>query len=161
MKDFLTQLTSYNLLNHLFPGAIFCILGDKFTGLPLVQENLVSAFFFYYFVGLVLSRIGSLVVEPIVKSRTVTQNSNYPKFVAAVTKDPKIDLLVEINTLYRTLIAFPFVLALLKIYTTWSSIEPWVQTLGPYLLGLLLSVIFFFSYKKQSKYISDRVDANS
>ena len=65
MNDLLKQLSSYNLFNYLFPGTVFCVALNKLGGFDLIVEDLFAAFFFYYFVGLTISRVSSLIVEPL------------------------------------------------------------------------------------------------
>jgi hypothetical protein len=80
---------------------------DNFTHFSLVQENLVLGVFVYYFVGLVISRMGSLVVEPVLTKISFLVFVDYAEYVKASRADPKIDVLGEVNNMYRTLVAMP------------------------------------------------------
>lgn len=64
MKDLLDKISSYNLFNYLFPGILFAVISKEFTSYSLLQDNLIVGAFIYYFIGLVVSRFGSLVIEP-------------------------------------------------------------------------------------------------
>lgn len=68
MKEILDKLTSYNLFNYLLPGVVFAVLASKVTRFTLIQQDLVAGAFLYYFIGLVISRFGSLILEPILKN---------------------------------------------------------------------------------------------
>src|SRR3989344_7226229 len=83
MKDILDKITSYNLFNYLLPGVLFVAILDRFTLYSLVQENLVIGAFVYYFVGLVISRFGSLVVEPILRWTSFLKFVSYSDFISA------------------------------------------------------------------------------
>jgi hypothetical protein len=70
MKDLLDKLSSYNLFNYLLPGVLFACLSEPIVGYNLIQTDIVVGVFFYYFLGMTISRIGSLAVEPIAKLRS-------------------------------------------------------------------------------------------
>ena len=103
MKDILSKLSSYNLFNYLFPGIVFVIAAGKLTHYSLIQQDIVIGVFLYYFIGLVVSRFGSLVIEPILRKTSFLRFANYGDFVAASKKDEKLELLSEVNNTYRTL----------------------------------------------------------
>ena len=64
MKDLLEKLSSYNIFNYLFPGVLFAAMGSHLTSYSLLIDDTVIGVFVYYFYGLVVSRVGSLVLEP-------------------------------------------------------------------------------------------------
>src|SRR3989344_7954495 len=102
MKDILDKITSYNLFNYLLPGVLFVAILDKFTSYSLTQENLLIGAFVYYFIGLVISRFGSLIVEPFLKSVSFLKFADYVDFVSASKIDSKIEDFSEVNNMYRT-----------------------------------------------------------
>ena len=65
MESVLEKLSSYNIFNNLLPGVMFVIFAKQFTNINLVQEDVFIAAFLYYFIGLIISRVGSLVLEPL------------------------------------------------------------------------------------------------
>lgn len=67
MNDIINKISNYNLFNYLFPGILYTASVNHFTRLQLPTDNLLEAFFVCYFIGLVISRIGSLIVEPLLK----------------------------------------------------------------------------------------------
>ena len=62
MDGLLDKISSYNIFNYLLPGSLFAVIADAVTDYRLIQEDIVVGLFLYYFIGLVVSRIGSLVV---------------------------------------------------------------------------------------------------
>ena len=68
MSEILDKLSSYNIFNYLLPGTLFAVAGDAFTSYSFVQKDVLVAVFAYYFMGLVISRIGSLMIEPFLAS---------------------------------------------------------------------------------------------
>lgn len=160
MKELLNKLSSYNLFNYLLPGIIFVIIASKITRYSLVQEDLLTGAFLYYFIGLVISRFGSLAVEPFLKSISFINFADYKDFVIASKKDDKLELLSEVNNTYRTLCSLLILLFLLKIYETIELAFPFLQKCSVIILLILLITMFLFSYRKQTKYIAKRINAN-
>lgn len=158
MSDFLDKLTSYNLFNYLVPGVVFCALADRFTGYELVYDDIVVGIFFYYFVGMVISRIGSVVVEPIVK--WFVEFAPYQEFVEASRADVKLEVLSETNNTYRTITALFLVLSLFVSAASALPSYPRLEATTPAILAVALLALFFVAYAKQSKYVVKRIKAN-
>lgn len=158
MKEVIEKISNYNFFNYLLPGIIFTNIADKFTTYIFLENNLVIAVFTYYFIGLVISRFGSLVIEPILIRSMFVKYTSYKKFIAASKQDEKIELLTESNNMYRTFCSMLFLLLLLKIVEIIELNYPNLMILNPYLLLLSLLTLFLYSYKKQSQYISERVN---
>jgi len=157
MKDLLDKITSYNLYNYLFPGVIFVVLAQTLTSFSLIQENLIIGAFVYYFIGLVISRIGSLIVEPILKKTNFVKFIACDKFNEAYKKDQKLEILSEANNSYRTISSMLILLLILKLYDFLAFVIRIQQDTSEIFLVLILLIVFLFSYKKQTKYIVDRV----
>lgn len=160
MKEILSKLSSYNLFNYLLPGIIFVIILDEVTHYSLIQQNIVIGMFLYYFIGLIVSRFGSLFIEPILKYFRFLQFADYKEFVKASKKDDKLELLLEVNNTYRTLCSLFILLLLLKLYEKLEALAPFLREMNSIILTILLLIIFLFSYRKQTKYISCRIKAN-
>ena len=160
MKQLLDKLSSYNLFNYLLPGIIFVVIASKVTHYDFIQGDIVIGLFLYYFIGLVISRFGSLVIEPILKRFSFIQFADYKDFIAASKKDEKIDLFSEVNNTYRTLSALFILLLLLKVYEEIECKYHVLKERGVIILIVLLLVTFLFSYKKQTIYVTKRIKAN-
>src|ERR1700676_3643489 len=103
MNELLNKISSYNVFNYLLLGIVFSLLAGEIIHFPIAQKDILTAAFFYYFVGLVISRFGSLIIEPLLKAFCFVRFANYKDFVAASQKDPKLEILSEVNNTYRTL----------------------------------------------------------
>lgn len=160
MKDIIDKLSSYNLFNYLFPGVVFVVLANAITHYSFVQQDILLGIFLYYFIGLVISRFGSLVIEPLLKRFSFLKFANYRDFVAASKKDEKVELFSEINNTYRTLCACFSLLILLKLFESLENLFLFAKEWVVFFLALLLLILFIFSYKKQTEYIAKRVKAN-
>jgi len=157
MKELLDKLSSYNLFNYLFPGILFVTIAKETTSLDLLQENIITGVFLYYFIGLVISRVGSLLIEPLLKNLSFVKFSDYSDYIKASKKDEKIDLLSEVNNMYRTLISMFVLLLCIPVFEPIQSNYPEAT---PFIITVTLLALFLWSYKKQTNYITKRIDAN-
>ena len=157
MKDFLDKLTSYNIFNYLLPGVLFSILATKFANLNLVFDNLIIGVFAYYFTGLIISRFGSIVIEPFLKVIGFVKFADYKDFIEASKNDSKIEVLSESNNMYRTLISMFTLLFLTigfqKLADNWFFLK---NNQDAIFLSILL-LLFLLSYRKQTNYITKRI----
>lgn len=160
MKDLLDKLSSYNIFNYLLPGIVFVALAEKLTSLSLIQKDVVVGVFLYYFIGLVISRIGSLIIEPVLKKVKFITFTSYSDFVSASKKDDKLDLLSEVNNMYRTFCSLFLLLIVLKCYDFILKNYPVISEWGSSIIVIGLLVLFLFVYRKQTKYIAKRVNAD-
>jgi hypothetical protein len=157
MKELLDKLSSYNIFNYLLPGIIFVILSKAFTSYSFVQQDVILGVFLYYFIGLVISRIGSLLIEPLLKHLKFLQFADYSDFISASQEDKKLELLSEANNMYRTFCALFSLILLLKGYDKISTSFPIVGQWGGTMMIVGLFAMFIFSYRKQTKYITQRI----
>lgn len=158
MKDLIDKLSTYNIFNYLFPGVLFAIFLDNFTSYQLIQKDPIIGVFLYYFLGSLISRIGSFVIEPLLRRFNFLKFSTYGDYIAASKLDPKIELLSEVNNMYRTLCALMFVVCLVLIYERLALKCSLMSDLLPWAVILIIFLIYIFSYRKQTIYISDRVN---
>jgi Mn2+/Fe2+ NRAMP family transporter len=163
MKEIIDKISSYNLFNYLFPGIICVLFLKELTGYNLIQENSFIGSFLYYFVGLVVSRFGSLVIGTILKSKKLKfiKFSNYPDYVFASDKDNKIELFSEINNMYRTIIAMLVLLLIGKAYQSLNNYLQFSTNVSYIFLIILLLILFIFSYKKQSGFVVKRIETRN
>lgn len=157
MKELLDKLSSYNVFNYLLPGIVFVVIADVTTSVNLVQKDIVLGVFLYYFIGLTISRLGSLIIEPALKQCKFVIFASYNDFVSASDKDKLIEVMSEANNMYRTFIAVFAALLALKLFdylfSSFLGLGQWTNELA--LTALL--VLFGFSYRKQTQYICRRV----
>jgi len=158
MKEILDKISSYNFFNYLLPGIIFVVILDIFTPYSFIQEDIIIGLFIYYFIGLIISRLGSLVIEPILKHFSFLKFTDYNDFVLASKRDKKIGLFVQENNVYRTFVSMFFLVLFLKFYEfieiKFLISEEW----SLFILIILLLTIFIYSYRKQTNYIAKRIN---
>ena len=152
MSELLQKLSTYNIFNYLFPGVVFVILLNRYTKINLAVDDVILGMFLYYFFGLVLSRIGSILIEPALRCTKIVEFSDYARFVRASKLDDKIELLSEVNNMHRPIIAMLVVLLAISIC---NGSVTCLLTIG--LLGIV--TLFVLSYRKQTSFITKRIDA--
>jgi hypothetical protein len=161
MKEIIDKISSYNLFNYLFPGVIFIVLLREITNYDLIQENNFIGAFLYYFVGLIVSRFGSLIIGKILQKFKFLQFAEYSEYVLATDKDNKIELFSEVNNMYRTIISLLILLLLSKGYESINKYFEFSKEKSMIFLIFFLIGIFIFSYKKQTGFIVKRVETRN
>lgn len=161
MKEILDKLTSYHLFNYLLPGVIFAVTAQRMTRFSFKQQDIVIEAFVYYFVGLVISRVGSLAIEPILKALRFIRFAAYKDFVAASSADARLEVLSEQNNSYRTLCSTFLLLLVLKLYEKLSDSFPAIIPHQATLFIAALLLMFLVAYRKQSHYITERIAAQA
>jgi uncharacterized membrane protein len=106
---------------------------------------------------MIISRIGSIFIEPILRKSKIVKFSDYEKFISASKRDEKIELFSEINNMYRTFISMFVILLLIVIYEYISEFIPLNDAFKTILGLLVLTFLFLFSYRKQTEYINKRI----
>src|SRR5690606_9609974 len=143
------KLSTYNIFNYLLPGIVFVALLRQYTSFDLIVDEIFIGAFLYYFIGMVISRIGSILIEPILRKSGIVKFSDYPKFVLASKNDDKIELFSEVNNMYRTFISMLLILIFIVVYENITFLVNLNETLK-LILGLIsLALLFLLSYRKQ------------
>lgn len=157
MDTFFDKISSYNIINYMLPGTIFAVISKNWLNYNfIINENILLVLIIIYFIGLAISRIGSIIIEPLLKKIKFIEFAQYEEFVKQDRKDHKISLLNETNNTFRTLIATIILLLFLKLYQYLSIIFCFSQY-NCIILIICLLILFLFSYRKQSLYIKRRV----
>jgi len=158
MNELLNKLSSYNVFNYLFPGAVFAYIIDSVTPHKLVQNDIVVTLFFYYFIGLIISRIGSIIIEPVITGEWFAPHAKYEDYLSALDMDESIATLSEQNNMYRTIISLMFTIIGVLIYDWLVNAYLWIDYLSTYIILGILIILFLLAYKKQTAYIVKRVN---
>ncbi len=157
MKEIIEKLSTYNIFNYLFPGFVFIYLLNITTTYKISFDNIVYELFFAYFIGVVISRIGSNLIESILKIIKFVRFVDYPIYIKTSKTDSKIEILSEVNNMYRTLCSAFFILLVINIIELFPAIRILDNYLDLIIIFLIL-ILFLFSYRKQTKMIKDRAD---
>jgi sterol desaturase/sphingolipid hydroxylase (fatty acid hydroxylase superfamily) len=122
-----------------------------------VQSDIILGLFLYYFIGLVISRVGSLFIEWFLKKIKFVKYCEHKDFAKAEKQDKKVKLLQETNNMYRTLISMGLLLLLLKLYEFLSAKFQFCDTVTQITLLVFILVLFLLSFRKQTKYVVKQV----
>ena len=166
IENLLLKVSSYDILNNFIPGIIYCILVENMTTWSILTRSIWENMILFYLTGLVISRIGSIIIEPILKSIKIKKKNKivkfiqfapYSEFVEAEKMEPKIEKLSMINNSYRTFIA-TFICVGITISANFFRPDLW-NCATTWLIGCFgLAVLFVFSYKKQTDYVRRSVE---
>ena len=166
LKTLFEKASNYDFLNHIIPGSIFCCGYQAMTGHAICGGSWVTSLVSVYFVGILISRVGSLIVEPICKFKfwkvgSIVKYAQYADFIKAEKEDKKMSLLVARNNMYRTFVAMSGMLLFYKLAAVASHSIPclgWMQRCKAELLLLAIFILFLISFRKQTTYIRQRVE---
>ncbi|MEE1952307.1 hypothetical protein ACTG2T_20735 [Aeromonas sp. 75A] len=158
MSELIGKLSTYNIFNFLLPGIVFSVLSNYFVGISLVQNDILVGAFFYYFIGLIISRIGSVIVEPLLLFCRVVKFEKYERYIKASKLDTTLPMHSETNNMFRTFVSLFMCLGFLKIYKS-SVLSEFISTENiSYCLLIGGGVLFVFAYRKQTQYITKKIN---
>ena len=153
LNDIIDKISSYNILNYVIPGAIFWYLCPICCDITLPVDNIVGELIGFYFIGMVIYSIGSLLIEPVFRIIHAIHFTEYNQYVIASKDDSKLASLSESNNTFRTMIALCLSLIIIKLYCgIFSGFQPWLCLIG-------LFMLFSMAYVKRTIYINERVSA--
>ena len=160
LKTLFEKASNYDFLNHIIPGSIFCYVYQAMTGHAVCGGSWVASLVLVYFSGILISRVGSLIVEPICKFKfwkfgSIVKYAPYDDYIKAEKEDMKISLLVARNNMYRTFVAMSGILLLYKLTAVASHNIPclgWMQLCKIELLLFAIFMLFLISFRKQTSY---------
>lgn len=152
------KVSAYQIFNYLLPGAVFVAAFGNVSGHALYSGTVVVDLVVVYFAGMTLSRVGSLVIEPICKWTRIVTYANYGDYLEAVKRDATIPSLLQENNTYRTLTATFLALLLVKIALYFQSRLTNTNLHLNWLWLIALTLLFLLSYRKQTAYIRKRVN---
>ena len=165
----LDKVSSYQLFNYLFPGIIFIEGIEYTTRIVYPNDNIVIRFFIYYIAGMILSRIGSVFIEPIFKKLCLVVYASYGNFLTAlngtedgtIKPDPKLDVLVAENNTYRTLVATFLLMLVVYVLAQFQWFYDFNNRGWSMIIYLVLLIgLFILSFRKQTVFVRNRTHSN-
>ena len=153
MDDFFSKLESYDIFNSFLPGIVIVTYAKYAIPLHL-DLNSIEEIALALFLGVVINRLGSLIIEPIYIKLHLIKKVGYTFFVKAEKQDPKIKILLALCNMYRSLVA----MVITTILYDGIRLAQGNNCIVNLAIELLLLIIFTFSYKKQWGYIVKRIE---
>lgn len=158
MENIINKITTYNLFNNLLPGVLFVIFAKEIYQYDISQENNFLGFFLYYFIGLIISRIGSLIIEPLLQFVRLLKPEDYSKFITASQNDKKIEKLSEVNNTYRSIVSLLTISICIILFNDLKLIINCTDTSYLIVIAIIpVWILFILSYRKQTNYITNRI----
>lgn len=158
MGNVIEKLGSYQIMTNLLPGAFFGIAAKSLFGMPLPAANIAEEILIFYFAGLIINRIGSLVIRPILKKVKIIQEAPYADYMKAAKADMKLDVLSETNNYFRSVLTCFLLLPVVGIMRVLVMDVGWIGKNWKGCAVIFLAVLFLFSYKKQTDIVRKRVE---
>lgn len=176
MDSLLKVLSTYELFVNLFPGVIFIGLAPESFQRMIEKDNAIIFLCISYFIGVIINRISSLVLEWLLVSKIkVVKYAPYRDYLNAEAiersrNEHKLDELTRINNLYRALASLCICLIMVHGYydTPWSYLFISNSCILDSLFCTfvwnnkfywMLLLIFIKAFSKQTGYIRARVEA--
>lgn len=160
MEKMLEKISSYNVANYIIPGVIFSVAISESTtiNLPTKNGSLFENIVIYYFFGMIISRMGSIIIQTIFEKFNYLSFAPYPDYIRAEKKDKKISILLEEKNTYRTMVAC-FTMVFLVIAAACLCDEARKPAAYIYAAAAIFLVFLFCrAIKKQVSFIVKRVN---
>lgn len=132
---------------------------QKLYGIRLHSDHIIQEVVLFYFIGLIISRIGSLLIEPFLKRFCKHNYCSYNDYIGGSQEDSKVELLSEVNNTFRTMIALGIVSLVTDIIIRISSQLRFISAYYSIIIAVLFIALFIASYIKQTKMVSQRVES--
>lgn len=155
VNSLFNRLSSYQLLAILLPGASLLGYMKIFLCIDIkVDENVWWFLLSSYVTGVILSRIGSVVIEGIMKKFSYIKKYDIQKYINKRKEDDLVETLLSFANLYRSFSAVFLTLPIISILKGYKPDEHCTM----YILYLLSLILFVFSFYKQYGYFCNSVD---
>lgn len=154
MEELLDKISSYDIVNCIVPGAVVCIAFDVFGFADVLNYNALVLLLAFYATGLIASRLGSIIVEPIAKKTGLISYAPYEDYVSAEHGDGKIRILQTISNMYRSLIGAAIIVLSMGL----ASLLPaeWRPALAV-IAAVLCFILIVVSWRKQNSYLQKSI----
>lgn len=161
-EKMIEKISSYNIFNFILPGAVFAYVSKELLYKNFLTNSWIENIIVCYFIGMILSRIGSLIIEPILKKCRL-KYAPYSDYIEASENDSKIPMLLETNNMYRTFIATFISLIIYKGYLYleqfFAKKNTMFNEISIFVILIVFTAIFIASFVKQTGFIRKRVES--
>ena len=161
IKTLIDKLSQYNFVTNILPGTMLCLMLKHIVGYDLfVTNEWYQMGIIFYFVGMLNNRFSSLVIELTIKKTKIVKFSDYKEFIAAEKKDSKITVLSMENNVFRSYISVCTISLIASLFKLIADNVNWIDEWKMHFLLVALLLLFTLSYRKQTSYVRERVEAN-
>ncbi len=159
--EILEKISPYNLFNYFLPGIIFSAAAKHLFNLNLAGDDILQSIFIYYVTGMVISRVGSVIIEPFLRKVNFVVFADYSEFLTAEKQDGKIAELLSVTNMYRSLLSMFLCLAFVPVITYLKQRFQITDDSAAIIGILILALLFAHAYRKQVSYIRKRVQKHT
>lgn len=160
MEKLIEKIDEYNIFNFILPGIIFTYLLKNYVRINIFQENIIEKIFIYYFIGSIISRFGSIIMEKILRKCKFVKYASYEDYLKAIEKDKGISKLITFNNMYRTFFSGCMLLIILKIAKELFKFWNVSMEISYTILIISIMILYMLSYRKHTKYLKNRIEIN-
>lgn len=155
VNSLFNRLSSYQILAILLPGASLLGYMKFYLSIEIkVDENVWWFLLSSYVTGVILSRIGSVVIEGIMKKFSYIKKYDVQRYLIKRKDDDLVETLLSFANLYRSFSAVFLVLPIISILCGYNPFKYYLI----YFLYIMLLILFINSFYKQYKYFCNAVD---
>ncbi|MCR5836911.1 MAG: hypothetical protein K6G88_10435 [Lachnospiraceae bacterium] len=158
MDKIIEKLSSYHLLNYCIPGAVFWMVMEEVVNIKVGELNVGESIVIYYICGLIFSRIGSVIIEPLYIKLNIVKYAKTADYIDAEKEETKMSTLLEMNNMFRTFVPMCIAVLILEVAKLIPILAQIPQEVKVIFLSILLLILFSLSYRKQTLAIKKRVD---
>ena len=155
------KISTYQILNYMIPGSVLCVLLKYWVGYDLIAFSAVENVIIVYFVGMVNSRLSSLVLKKILKKTRFIKETERDDFIMAEKKDAKLTVLSDINNMFRAMANVMLLLLVAYGMKYIGSIETFVLDNFNWIAIGALFLLFLFSFREQTKVVKNRTEIDN
>lgn len=143
------KLDGYDLVANLVPGAALTYAPTDWAAFLLVA----------FVAGVTSNRLGSLVLDPLLRRLRFLKPKNYDSFIVSERVDKKLEVLVANHGLYRTFFTAGVIYLALLLISHWFPSAASSDQLVFILFVLAGMAVFLFAFQKEDGYIHSRIEA--
>ena len=156
----LDKISTYQVVNYIIPGSVLCVLLKHLVGYDVIAFSMIENIIICYFIGLINSRLGSLVLRPVLKLCKFVEDAPYSDYIKAEKQDAKLTELSDINNVFRSFASAMLLLLIAYGIKHIEVIENFMIDNFNWIAILSLLILFICSMRKQTKFVKDRVEAH-
>lgn len=159
MEGLLSNLSAYDIMNSILPGTVAYVFVKRlFEFEPLLDLNTVEKVILFYFYGVIISRVASLIIKPVSERINLVRYAKHEDYLYAESLDEKVRILSETNNNYRNFFALFIMIGILKCLYNWNLSSLIIHWDKECWIILLLIILFAWSYHNQTNYVRNRVE---
>ena len=155
-KTISDKISTYQIFTFFYPGAVFLgLLSWTYDG-EKPELSIWEGVFLCYTVGMIISRIGTFIEDFLFLIR-IMNRIDYKKIITAEAIDAKVNMLLRISNMYRTMAAVFFSLIGFMAINVCHPLG-FTFPKGMTCFSILMIILFVYSFSKQYGYARERVE---